>query len=278
MIDRLKRFREPAALVALLVVLFECGATLVRFFLEARTTPATTVMRGTTGLFGLVDAMVLTALVLACVMVAPVTRWARQLTLGSAIVMTVGALAGVVFLLGALLDPAGWFSRLLESLGGFAEIIFKGLFAWLLWNAYRAVVDSEAEAARPAPDVVGQAVVPPDPTRQPIWTADTASGAVWRRAGDAAMGAAATGVGEAGDGWTPIATPDLPAIRPDGALLPPVPGDPEVLAAAEQEAAAAPPASRAVRVIVGEDEPGARRSGPPSWDPADDVSRPARGL
>ena len=73
MIDQLKRFREPAAIVALLVVLFQSGATVVRFVVEARRTPVTTVMRGTTGLFGLVDAMVLTVLVLACLMVAPVS-------------------------------------------------------------------------------------------------------------------------------------------------------------------------------------------------------------
>ncbi|HQE32283.1 MAG TPA: hypothetical protein PLG38_09740, partial [Propionibacteriaceae bacterium] len=101
MIDRLKRFREPAAIVALLVVLFQCGATIVRFVIEARTAPVTTVMRGTTGLFGLVDAMVLTALTLSCVMVVPVTRWAKQLTLVSAVIMAIGALSGLVLLVGA---------------------------------------------------------------------------------------------------------------------------------------------------------------------------------
>ncbi|HOB05407.1 MAG TPA: hypothetical protein PKM36_09085 [Propionibacteriaceae bacterium] len=278
MIDRLKRFREPAAIVALLVVLFQCGATIVRFVIEARTAPVTTVMRGTTGLFGLVDAMVLTALTLSCVMVVPVTRWAKQLTLVSAVIMAIGALSGLVLLVGALLDPAGWFSRFLESLGGIAEIVFKALFAWLLWNGFRAVVELENEpAAAPVPVVPDQTAVPPDPTRAPTWSADAATGVVWRRAGDAATGAAAATYDPGAGGWTPAPVAELPAIRPDGSLLPPIPGDPQVIAAAEVEAAA-PVAPRAVRVIVGDDEvPGPRRAGPPSWDPAEDISRPARG-
>ena len=305
MIDQLKRFREPAAIVALLVVLFQSGATVVRFVVEARRTPVTTVMRGTTGLFGLVDAMVLTVLVLACLMVAPVTRRARLLTLTSAVVMALGAAAGLVLTVGALIDPAGWFSRLLESIGGIAEVVFKALFAWLLWHGYRAVVASAAEAAAPAPVVAEQTPVPPDPTRKPTWAAEAATGVVWRRAGDAASGAAATAVGEHSAGWTPAPMAQLPAVRPDGALLPPVPGDPVAEALAASESGPAP--GRAVRVIVGDDEgPAAGRTGPPSWvpddpapdapgawtersprsrdlggpewDPTDDVSRPGRGL
>ncbi len=277
MIDKLKRFREPATVVALVVLLFECGATAFRFAVEARGTALTTVMRGTTGLFGLVDAMVLTALALSCVMVVPVTRHAKQLTLVSAIVMAVGAVTGLLLLAGALMDPAGWFSRFLESLGGFADIVFKALFAWLLWHGYRAVVESEAEAQVVPPVVAGHLPVPPDPTRGPTWSADQATGVVWRRAGDAATGAAAATYDTAGKGWTPAEVAELPAIRPDGSLLPPVPGDP-IAVAAEAAIAAEPAPPRAVRVIVGEDEPAsAPRSGPPSWDPTYDVSRPARG-
>lgn len=272
MIDKLKRFREPAAVVALLVLLFESGATIVGIVVESRTTALTTVMRGTTGLFGLVDAMVLTALVLACVMVVPVTRFAKQLTLTSAVLMAIGAVTGAILLVGALLDPAGWFSRLLESLGGIAEIIFKALFAWLLWHGYRAVVESEREAAAPAPQVAGTAGVP-GTTLAPVWAPDQATGVVWRRAGDAATGAAAaTYEGTAGS-WSP----SVPAVRPDGSLLPPVPGDPVVEAAAAA-AASVPAPARAVRVIVGEDEVHPPRpAGPPSWDPTSNVSRPEGG-
>lgn len=273
MIDKLKRFREPAAIVALLVVLLECGTTIARFVIETRNTPLTTVMRGTTGLFGLVDGMVLTALVLACVMVAPVTRRAKRLTFVSALVMAVGALTGVVLLVGALLDPAGWFSRVLESLGGIADIVFKGLFAWLLWNGFRAVAESASQTSVPV--VADHTLVPPDPSRTPVWSADQATGVVWSRAGDAASGAAARTYDAPTGGWTPAPDVPLPAIRSEG-LLPPVPGDPVVQAEAEAEAAKPAPA-RAVRVIVGDDEVGRRRAGPPSWDPADDISRPARG-
>ncbi len=282
MIDKLKRFREPAALLALIVVVLESGLTIFRFVVELRTTALTTVMRGTTGLFGLVDGMVVTALVLSCVMVVPVTSRARLLTFTSALVMAIGAVTGLVLLVGALLDPAGWFSRLLESVGGIADIAFKGLFAWLLWHGYQAVSEAEAEGAGPtgagAGAGAGAAPVPPEPSRGPTWATDQATGVVWRRAGDAASGAAAATYEATGQGWTPAAVAELPAIRPDGSILPPLPGD----AAAEAQAAleaSEPTATRAVRVIVGDDDGSATpRQGPPSWDPTFDVSRPARGI
>jgi len=68
MIDRIKAFREPATIVAIVVVLVGIAVTSGRIATDLHTYPLAHVLRGVSGLYGLVDALVLTVLTLACVL------------------------------------------------------------------------------------------------------------------------------------------------------------------------------------------------------------------
>jgi hypothetical protein len=132
MIDRIKAFREPATIVAIIVVLVGIAATSGRIATDLHTYPLAQVLRGVSGLYGLVDALVLTVLALACVLVTPKTRHAEQLTLGAALLLWLGAVVGLVFLVVSLLAAGeGSWSRILESIGGLTDIALRGLMGYV---------------------------------------------------------------------------------------------------------------------------------------------------
>ncbi len=276
MIDRLKQFREPATVVALLVAVVDGVINVVRFSRAAANGSLTQSAQGVTGLFSVVDGVVLTALVLSCALVAPRTRHARQLAGVSMVLLALSAVAGAVLLVLALLGPGGSFSHFLDSIGGITDIILKGLMAWVLYLAFQATPATAASApagqveTKPAPEPEPEASAI-DPARQPTWAPDVATGVVWRRASEAATGGAATAYGTDTDGWT-AAGGDQVGIP---ASLRALPGDPAELEAGPQGTQSTQPttAARQTRIVLPSDTPSVPRTGAPSWNPADDVTR-----
>ena len=254
MIDRIKAFREPATIVAIVVVLVGIATTSGRIATDLRTYPLAEVLRGISGLYGLVDALVLTVLALACVLVGPQTRHARQLTLVASLLLWFGAIVGLVFLVVSLLAAGeGSLSRILESIGGLTDIALRGLMGYVLLLGRRvaegSVAPPEAAPATPVPVVPEEPAE--EPSRRPIWQPDEATGVVWRSASDAASGAAAGTYTSSGGSW------DVPQ---EAAELPP-------LRQAMREQPTSP------RIIGSHPTQSSPRSGPPIWDPAADMTR-----
>lgn len=255
MIDRIKAFREPATIVAVVVVLVGIATTSGRIATDLRTYPLAVVLQGISGLYGLVDALVLTVLALACVLVGPQTRHARQLTLVASLLLWFGAAVGLVFLVVSLLAAGeGSLSRILESIGGLTDIALRALMGYVLLLGRRVAEGSApTPGAAPATPAAPEVTEPPvqEATSRPIWQPDEATGVVWRSASDAASGAAAGTYTSSGGSW------DVPQ---EAAELPPV-----------RQTMSDQPTSP--RIIGSHSTQSPPRSGPPSWDPAADVTR-----
>lgn len=216
MIDRVKSFREPATIVALIVVLAGIALTAGRIATGLQEFSLVQVLRGSSGLYGLVDALVLTVLALTCVLVRPQTRHAVQLILAAAGLIWLGAIAGLASLLVSLVAGGeDSLARVLESIGGLTDIALRVLMGYVLLLARRVALDpASPETLPPAPAEPEQLKPVDDSTRRPTWQADQAAGVVWRSAADAASGAAAGTYGGGGRGWeVDPQAPEVPQMR-----------------------------------------------------------------
>jgi len=254
MIDRIKAFREPATIVAIVVVLVGIAVTSGRIATDLHFYPLAQVLRGVTGLYGLVDALVLTVLALSCVLIGPQTRHAPLLTRAASLLLWLGAVVGLVFLVVSLLAAGeGSWSRFLESVGGLTDIALRGLMGYALILGGRVATMPVPTSAPPVLPSGTPALEPSreDPSRRPIWQPDEATGVVWRSAADAASGVAAGTYQLAGGTWAvPSQATEPPPVLPPSGDQPSGP-----------------------RIVGPEDETPAPRSGPPVWDPAADVTR-----
>jgi hypothetical protein len=226
-VENLMRLREPAAWVALgalvlnlllaLVALatFDGPLASVAWVLSAR-------------LANPVPLVVLTVLVSFCVL-RDRTPHARQLTLTSLVIGVVAVLLGLTF---ALLG----FGATAPVLAVFAAIVQQAISVIAIGFLIK-LVQLQAVPRR-LPAGIGLApypsdALPPSPAPaaqdqhlQPTWHPDTAAGAAWRTAGDAAAGAPAAGWGaDPSVGWQPIPTqpsgpepngPQPPGPQPNG--------------------------------------------------------------
>ena len=261
MIDRVWRIREPLAVVAILVAVAASIGSVVRLADALGTESLTRALRGVSSLFGLVEASILTATTLACVLLQPRTHHARAITGTATALLSIATLANVVMFVGALADPGGSLSaRIVESLGGVGVVVLTAAMAWVARLAFSAA--SVTEASAPAPESSGQVspAPPVDPGREPVWQLDQAQGVVWRRAGDAAAGTAATAFGSARSGWQADESTAVPPALEAGPAADAVPE--------AARPAAEPSAGPRIFLPEGYDGPPVRRSGPPSWDPA----------
>ena len=207
--ERLKRWREPAAVVVLVAV----GLDLVALLLTAAARTSDPGLLAADLALALADPvllLLLTALVVAC-WVAPPTPRARGLTIAAlaltSVVLLGVAASGVAALV--LAPTAIWSASLLRAVPPLvAGVVALSASIALLRRPRPAPVPvPELEAAEPEP-------APVDPQQQPAWTPDTAVGTVWRRAGDAASEGPATSWDspDAGTGWgEPDPRPDAPA-------------------------------------------------------------------
>ncbi len=238
MVESLRRVREPAAVVALLVAVIQAALAVV-YWLDSG---------DFSGVFiGDKEALLAAVLVLSCAGVEPRSRNAGALAIVAVVMFTAGAVVQVTMTFhDTLASQPMRMSTMIKGLAGSTPI---ALLAFLVLMVVRP--PRPAPALSVAEPDYGETVVVPAPNaqadpvcadpglepRQPVWDASAATGAVWRRASDAASGAAATAYGAASEGWQG----ERPAIaQPSNGSL----------------------------------EPGSGPSGPAPWDPADDVTRP----
>jgi hypothetical protein len=205
--DSLLRLREPAAWVAL-------GALVLNLLLAV---VAMASYSGPTANVGLllsaraanpVPLIVLAVLVTFCV-VRQRTPHARLLTILSLVVAVIAVLFGLTL---ALLGLAAESTPVLAVLATIVTQLISLIAIVLLIKLLQLQA-----VPRRLPAGIGLAPYPyaeplpgpqlPDQQLQPTWQPDTATGAVWRTAGEAAAGAPATGWGgDSSTAWQPIPT------------------------------------------------------------------------
>jgi hypothetical protein len=203
--ESLLRFREPAAWVAL-------GALVLNIILAV---VAMATYPGPTAEVGLVlsaraanpvPLVVLAVLVSFCV-VRERTPNARLLTILSLIVGIIAVLLGLTLaLLGLAAEPIPVLAVLTAIVTQLISLIAVVLLIklWQLQAVPRRLPAGIGLAPYPEPLPAPQ---PLDQRLQPTWQPNTAAGAVWRTAGDAAAGAPATGWGaDSSAAWQPIPT------------------------------------------------------------------------
>jgi hypothetical protein len=211
-VDRLIHLREPATVVALLGLGLHLVLTLA-YLLVAPTSDDVLLADLAVGLSNPLLLALPAGLAVTCWM-ADVTPRASGLTLcGLLLTAAVLAVTAGLLIAGVVRAPvdaaAGLLSILLRGIPGLTVgVIALTVFITLLQRP-SVVTAPAAEVAEP-PRV--SAAPPADPQLQPGWSPDTAVGAVWRRAGDAAAGAPATGWDTTPEttGWGPIPTTDGP--------------------------------------------------------------------
>jgi hypothetical protein len=213
------RLREPAAWVAL-------GALVLNLMLVI---VALVTIKGSLASVGWVlsarvvnplPLLVLTVLVSFCVL-RERTPHARQLTIISLVAGVIAVLLG----LGLALLGFGATAPILAVLAALVpqaiSIIAVGLLIKLL--QLQAVPRRLPAGIGLVPHPSDLLPAASDPRLQPTWQPDSAAGAAWRTAGDAAAGAPATGWGTATPsvGWQPIPTQPLPGQPMPQQSMPP---------------------------------------------------------
>jgi hypothetical protein len=232
--ESLMRLREPAAWVAL-------GALVLNIVLAV---VAMATYPGPTANVGLVlsaraanpvPLVVLAVLVSFCV-VRQRTSNARLLTILSLIVGVIAVLLGLTLaLLAFAAEPPPIVAVLAAIVTQLISLIAVVLLIKLLQlqAVPRRLPAGVGLAPYPYPyQEPLPAPQPSDQRLQPTWQPDTAAGAAWRTAGEAAAGAPATGWGaESSAAWEPIPTqPNGP--RPQGRL----PDDPTIRSTGQRDA------------------------------------------
>lgn len=238
--EHLKRFLRPVTWGVLIAMVAEVLVSLIRLVSNAEWIGSVSrADQGVSGVFGLAEAAVLTALVIATVLFGPRDGRSVPLAAAATILVAFGTVAGLVMLIVAVVGSGagGTIARVLELIGGATDVALKALAAWLLLHAWRAskerIVVPEAEQAA---EIEPRQTEPEPGGPATVWAADEAVGVAWRRAADAAAGAPVSGSG--------------------------VP-----------ESAAEPDAQDGPAIVRGGESDPAPRTAAQRWDPADDVTR-----
>ncbi len=219
--ERVQRWREPAVVVVLLVLLLRLVLVVTfavsTFRLGATPAPDAAYL-ASRQLGDPTPYVVLAALVLACHL-RPVTTHARTLAALALGVAGVGLLLVLGLAVYGYTTYAAPFSQLdlIDRLAAAVVPLLAVLALGLL--AARPRPPSQDVAAPALEQVEVEQEPVPDPALQPTWAPDAAAGAAWTTAGDAASGRPATGWGTpAGTGWeSPRALPvsESEPTRPD---------------------------------------------------------------
>jgi hypothetical protein len=213
--ERLKRLREPAVVIALVGLVVHLALSVlwaVRYPAPLGATFATLANL----IVPPVLLVLLTALLLSCWLAEP-TPHARGLTV-TGLVLTVALVAGVAALaVASVTTDRGADGGALASLPWLVAPVTVAVVSLAAQVALlrpppagtAATAPAELESARPDPE-------PVDPQHQPTWTSDAAVGTVWRRAGDAASQRPATSwdaPGQSG-GWGDAVPDSDPPAEP----------------------------------------------------------------
>ncbi|CAA9340591.1 MAG: hypothetical protein AVDCRST_MAG61-3436 [uncultured Friedmanniella sp.] len=208
--ERVQRWREPAVVVVVLVLLVRLvlvaafAVSTLRLGVNAAPDAAYLASRQ---LADPTPYVVLAALVLACHL-RPPTAHARTLAAVALGVAGVGLLLVLALAVYGYTTYAAPFSqldladRLAAAVVPLLAVTLLGLLATRP-RPVGAALAGPGEAAGSDDDAAAEdQPAPPDPALEPTWSPDVASGAAWTTAGDAASGRPATGWGTpAGTGW-----------------------------------------------------------------------------
>ncbi len=227
-VDRLSPLRAPLAAVALAALTLVAAARVLLGLSELVGVGGSQAVAAARLAPNSDDAAltVLVGVLVASCFLTPVVAVRRRLAVWGVVLTAVSLVATVVALALTDLVIAGW--NLVWGVPGLAVPALVGAGLLALARSDLARPDpARSDLARPGsaraaadvpalePGGPGEPVVPPpDPELQPSWSEDTAAGAVWRTAGEAARGAPAQSWGSADDaGW---ARPSPSATSPTG--------------------------------------------------------------
>jgi len=196
--ERLKRWREPAAVIALVGLALH----VVVLLLAAVTSPADLDLLAPELAYALVVPvllLLLTALVVACWVAEPIPH-ARGLAIAALVLVAVTVVGAAAFAVAAVvLGPTYvWSVFTLRAVSPLVvTVVALGALVALVRRPLQATAPvPELESPEPEPE-------PVDPQREPEWTPDAAVGTVWRRAGDATSQGPATSWDAPGaSGWS----------------------------------------------------------------------------
>lgn len=203
MVENLKRFREPLAIIVMLAMIATMVISVVRLSIEvtAEDAPVPAAFQDiANSSMNLTLVVLLTGLVLTCLFITPRTRHAVMLTFWAATVVTVGALLTLIAAAIGLSASSGVLGVVLEFLGGLLDVAIKATAAgslWLIWKAAKAGRFAHP-VSEPEPEIVAGPLATPEPPsvhQNPMWLPNEASGTAWRSASDAAAGNPASGHG-----------------------------------------------------------------------------------
>lgn len=213
--ELLRRMREPLAWLLLAVTVLYVVLDLIRFgwSLGHDKVGLAVAARSTGNSVGLVWVLLDLGIVLCCVLIDPPVRRARAVTLAAALVVSVVSAYDLFLLVVGLIGGGSALGRVLEAIGGFLEVLCKGVIAvilWRLWALPRTWGDGSFSGS-------GSGGSAPDPASgsEPLWQQDEAVTMTWDRAEDAARGLAGHGVPGSSQGAAPV-QPDEGQTLPDG--------------------------------------------------------------
>ena len=219
--ESLKKWREPAAWLTIGVLALTMLLGVIELVVVGASLRPTLALGIGAKIGNPTTFVVLAGIVASCVLVEPTAR-ARLITLLAVLTSVLALLAALLLTLVSLGSQA-----LRVDIAGVAvTLVISGLAVAVMIKLFQLqpapVVSGPAPLPQPVPELPAAPLQPgpPDPQLQPTWQPDTAAGAAWLTAKDAAAGAPATGWGTPGESatWQPIpAAPTHPAAQPPAA-------------------------------------------------------------
>jgi len=203
-VDRLTRLRAPLAVAALAALTLVALARVLLGLSEVGAGGSTAVAAARLAPNGSDGALtVLVGVLVAACAVGPEVPVRRRLAAWGAVLTAVSLVATVLALSLTSVAVAGW--SLVWTIPDVVVPAVVGLGLVALARPDRSA-STLAPMEPAALDQQPEQEPEPDPELQPSWTTDTAAGAVWRTAGEAASGAPASGWGS--QEASPWASPD----------------------------------------------------------------------
>jgi len=215
-VDRLNALRAPLTVVALVVLTVVAAARVVLGLSEVATVGGSRAVAAARLAPNAGDAAltVLVGVLVAACFLGPALPARRRLAAWGSVLTVVSLVATLVALGLTDLTVAGW--NLVWSLPDLAVPVVVGLALLALARPEPGRAEAPAAVTQGSGVPVDEPEPEPDPELQPSWTQDTAAGAVWSRAGDAARGAPAQGWGTSGGAGWASDDPSTPAVLPAG--------------------------------------------------------------
>lgn len=217
--DRLSPLRAPLATIALAALTLVALARVVLGLSELVTVGGSRAVAAARLAPNGDDAAltVLVGVLVASCFLTPTVPGRRRLAVWGVVLAAVSLVATVVALALTDLVIAGW--NLVWGVPGLAVPALVGAALLVLARPDAALHAATETPERPAE--VTPAPEPPDPELQPSWSEDTAAGAVWRTAGEAARGVPAQSWGSADDASWSRPTPSPALLPAAGPTTPP---------------------------------------------------------